>query len=338
MNIEKVNLKSNKEIVMTAYLLDTSGEFHNITSRSAVLIFPGGGYYSTSDREAEPIAMAYLAEGFNAFVLRYSVGKESNFSAALQDGEEAIALIRENAELWNTDKNKIAVVGFSAGGHLAAALGTMGNHRPNALILGYPCILNTLGNVLAFPVPSLEKEVDTLTPPTFLFSTFEDELVPIENTLSFMQALNERNIPFESHIFQKGKHGLSLGKPLSSSGLKSFVDNDFAQWLSLSVSWLHSVLGDFPADKESLIPDVKDVMEYSVNVMLDGLWNHPICRKIVIEYIPAFENADIKEGSKFYSLEMINLHLPQPLSKSDLLELDQRLRAIPFNFKKQTID
>ncbi|MBD8070610.1 alpha/beta hydrolase [Bacillus sp. PS06] len=253
MDIKKIVVNSKTE--MTAYLLDHSEAFNNIKTRPAVLIFPGGGYYVTSDREAEPIALSYLAEGFNAFVLRYTVGQESNFTTALADAEEAIKQIRENAVAWSIDSEKIAVIGFSAGGHLAGALATMGNHRPNALILGYPCILDTLGSVLAFPVPSIDLEVDDLTPPTFLFSTFEDTVVPIENTLSFMQALNQKNIPFESHIFQKGVHGLSLAKPLTSSGRQALVNNDFAKWFDLSVSWLHNVLGDFEAEEG---PDPKE--------------------------------------------------------------------------------
>jgi dipeptidyl aminopeptidase/acylaminoacyl peptidase len=86
------------------------------------------------------------------------------------------------------------------------------------------------------------------TPPVFLFSTFEDQTVPIENSIAFMQALNAHGIPFESHIFQKGKHGLSLAKPHTSNGLKANVDADAAQWFGLSVSWLHKVFGQFPAN------------------------------------------------------------------------------------------
>lgn len=295
-----------------------------------MLILPGGGYHGTSDREAEPIAMAYLAEGFNAFVLRYSVGKESNFAASLNDAEEAMALIQESGNKWNIDQNKLAVIGFSAGGHLAAALGTMGTNRPNALILGYPCILSSMNNILDFPVPSLEKEVDELTPPAFLFSSFEDELVPIENTISFMQALNAKNIPFESHIFQKGTHGVSLGKPLSSSGLKSFVDKDFAQWFEFSISWLHKILGDFPAENESAVPEAKDVKEYSIEIQIGSLLDHPDCREILIEYIPAFVDDALIEGAGAYSLNIINQHLPNPLSEVLLLEIDKRLKAIPY--------
>ncbi|WP_233711058.1 alpha/beta hydrolase [Lederbergia citrisecunda] len=126
MRIEKVNINNTNEVSLTAYLLDNSAEFSNITTRPAVLIFPGGGYYNTSDREAEPIAMAFLAEGFNAFILRYSVGEDITFETSFYDAEDAIATVRNNATKWNINENKIAVIGFSAGGHLAAAIGTMG--------------------------------------------------------------------------------------------------------------------------------------------------------------------------------------------------------------------
>jgi len=245
---ETLHLKAHQNAELTAYVLDGSPEFSNIEARPVVLIFPGGAYRFTSDREAEPVAMAYLAEGFNAFVLRYSVGETFRFEAALQDAEEAIAMIRAHAEDWHTDPEKIAVAGFSAGGHLAAALGTIGKNKPNALILGYPCILDSMSESLAFPVPSVDKEVTAETPPVFLFSTFEDQTVPIENSIAFLQALNVHGIPFESHIFQKGKHGLSLAKPHTSNGLKANVDADVEKWFGLSVSWLHKVLGQFPAN------------------------------------------------------------------------------------------
>ena len=237
LNIEEKVLNNGKSI-LTSYLLNNSPEFKNITTRPAVLIFPGGGYHFVSDREAEPVAMSFLAEGYNAFVLRYSVGEGEEFSSAFREAEEAIALIYQNANEWNVDKDKIAVIGFSAGGHLAASLATMGNIRPDALILGYPCILSSIEEVLAFPIPSVEAEVDASTPQTFLFSTFEDELVPVEHTLQFMQALNDYQIPFESHIFQHGKHGLSLAKSHLSAGIEENVNEDVAKWFDLSVNWL----------------------------------------------------------------------------------------------------
>ena len=141
MTVEKLELKSNPGAALTAYLLDTSKEMPNMTDRPAVLVIPGGGYYMCSDREAEPIAMAFAVHGYNTFVLRYTVGEGKDFKMPLADAEEALTLIRERAEEWHVIKDKIAAIGFSAGAHLAAALSTLSSTRPNACMLGYLCIL-----------------------------------------------------------------------------------------------------------------------------------------------------------------------------------------------------
>src|SRR5699024_12496423 len=109
-SIEENVLTSGKARV-NSYIRTGSSEFKNITTRPAVVIFPGGGYHFVSDREAEPVAMSFLAERYNAFVLRYSVGEREEFSSAFREAEEAIALIHQNADEWNVDKDKIAVIG-----------------------------------------------------------------------------------------------------------------------------------------------------------------------------------------------------------------------------------
>ena len=160
MTVEKLELKSNPGATLTAYLLDTSKEMPNMKERPAVLVIPGGGYYMCSDREAEPIAMAFAVHGYNTFVLRYTVGEGKDFKMPLADAEEALTLIRERAEEWHVIKDKIAAIGFSAGAHLAAALSTLSSTRPNACILGYPCILSEISSILAFHVPSLDLAFD----------------------------------------------------------------------------------------------------------------------------------------------------------------------------------
>jgi acetyl esterase/lipase len=240
---------TNENVTLTAYLQNHSPEMSNTHVRPAVLVCPGGGYYGCSDREAEPIALAFLAEGYQAFVLRYSVGKQYAFPRPLNDAEEALELIRTKATEWDVDPTKIAVCGFSAGGHLAAALGTMGRVRPNAMILAYPCILDSMSNVLAFAVPSLDKQVDKQTPPAFIFSTAADQTVPIDNSLQFAVALDRAGIPFEMHVFQNGTHGLALSKPVTSAGLRMMVDADAEKWMGLCTSWLEHQFGTFTSDR-----------------------------------------------------------------------------------------
>lgn len=251
MKTETYYLNSEKTVHLTTYLLDSSDAMKNAQTKPAVLIMPGGGYRHLSDREAEPIAMAYLAEGFHAFILRYSLNEKASFPTPLKEAEKALALIREYSSEWQVDLEKIAAVGFSAGGHLAAALGTMGEIRPNALVLGYPCILESIGEVLAVPVPSLEKEVDTKTPPAFVFATYEDACVPAENSLEFVRVLNQNKIPYELHIFQTGGHGLALGKRLTSMGRENMVNPSFAKWFSMSVDWLWLQFGEFSLEDEN---------------------------------------------------------------------------------------
>jgi acetyl esterase/lipase len=232
---------TNSSVTLTTYLLDASPEMADWQIRPAVLVLPGGGYRGCSDREAEPIAMTFLAAGYHAFVLRYSLNENAKFPQPLEDAVEALEMIRDHSEDWNVDPERIAACGFSAGGHLAAALGTMGRTRPNALILAYPCILETMSAILPWPIPSLEKEVDPKTPPTFLFATAQDELVPVENSLEFAVALNRRKIPFEMHIFEEGVHGLALANPLTANGHEKFIDDRAAQWIDLCVSWLDRI-------------------------------------------------------------------------------------------------
>ena len=239
MQISTLNLTTDGRVSLTAYIQQPSPEMPNRAVRPAVIILPGGAYAFLSDREAEPVALAYLAAGFQAFVLRYTIGGEYAFQAALEDVSGAVELVREHAAEWHLDPDKIAVCGFTAGGHLAAASGTLAAHRPNALILGYPCILESMSRILAFPVPSLDQAVTPETPPAFLFHTRNDSSVPVENSLRFADALDKAGVPFELHIFAEGPHGLSLASSLTSSGREEMVCPDVAAWLPMSVGWLN---------------------------------------------------------------------------------------------------
>lgn len=246
MKTETLHITDDPAVTLTCYIHDESNELRNANLRPAVLVLPGGGYQFCSDREAEPIALAYMAEGYNTFVLRYTVGLKSLFPTPLHDAQKAMDTIRERSDEWRVNPKKIAVIGFSAGGHLAAALGTIGaGIKPAAMILCYPCITEALGHLLAHPVPGLEHEVDDSTPPTFIFATAADGLVPIEESLAFATALAAAKIPFELHAFQHGAHGLSLAKPLTSNGSAFMSDANAAQWFPLSVAWLKGIVGDF---------------------------------------------------------------------------------------------
>jgi acetyl esterase/lipase len=237
---------TNENVTLTAYLPDTSPEMPNMDSRRAILVIPGGGYHFCSDREAEPIALKFLAKGYAAFILRYSLNENSEFPKPLNDAEEALALIRKNAGEWGVNPRKIAAIGFSAGGHLTAMLSVAGKERPNAQILGYACTLEKIGKILAKPIPGADVLVDDKTPPAFIFASAEDNVVPIENSLKYAEALDSKDIPFEMHIFQKGYHGFSTAEEYVYAEDEHRAYNaDCAVWVPLCLRWLDNLFGKY---------------------------------------------------------------------------------------------
>ncbi|MDN5315820.1 MAG: hypothetical protein PWP10_4572 [Clostridiales bacterium] len=265
--------------VLTAYIQEPSREMANVAKKPAVLIFPGGAYMFCSDREAEPIALAYLAEGFQAFVLRYSVGKNAIGCQPLQEASDAIALIRNKSEEWFVKQDQIAVCGFSAGGHLASWVSLSGESKPNATILGYGATRLATPNEEKHFIAKLllgedytpedAKKVDLAlhvsndSPPMFAWSTAEDVLVDVRSVLAMSDAYAAAGRPFELHIFQNGEHGLSLAKPITAYGRIAMADAHVAAWHSMSVEWLWRQFGrpslkDKPYEKiPGLIPDME---------------------------------------------------------------------------------
>jgi acetyl esterase/lipase len=233
-------------------------------TRGAVLIFPGGGYRYTSPREGEPIALRFNAAGFHAFVLHYSV-EPTRYPQSLLDAARALKLLRENAAEWRIAPGEIAVCGFSAGGHLAACLGAMGDsgflrsspgigssaERPDALILCYPVIssgefahrgsFESLLGPSASPELleelSIEKRIDGRFPPSFLWHTFDDGAVPLENSLHLALALREKGVHFEYHVYPGEKHGLSLATRETDDDGRGDLPH-VASWMGLCVEWL----------------------------------------------------------------------------------------------------
>jgi len=244
------------------YIIDHSPEMDYHKARPAVIICPGGGYSMTSDREAEPVALRFNSLGFQAFVLRYSVMK-IRFPGALLELAKAVATVRENAGEWDIDPDKIVVCGFSAGGHLAASLGVFWNRdfikrplgysgqeiKPNGIILSYPVIssgrfahLGSFKNLLMdrfeqdLELVSLEKQVSSDTPPAFIWHTYDDAAVPVENSLLFALEMKKHNIPLEMHIFPKGVHGLALATKETG-----YIEESCSNWPEMAARWAENL-------------------------------------------------------------------------------------------------
>ncbi|WP_341221215.1 alpha/beta hydrolase [Polaribacter atrinae] len=240
----------------------------------SVIIFPGGGYSSLAyDWEGSDIAKWFNSKGITAFILKYRLPNPelqiTQHNAPLQDAQRAIRWVRLNAEKWNISPNKIGIIGFSAGGHLAATLGTQYNTpnnfkeqavdtisaRPNFMALIYSVItmqdnythkgsrnklLGKNPTILLKDTYSNELHVTQNTPPTFLVHSADDSAVPIENSLNLYKALKDNSINVEMHLYPYGKHGYSLA--LNKGYLQ--------KWPNLLYDWLDNLSLDKTAEKQ----------------------------------------------------------------------------------------
>lgn len=223
---------------------------------AAFIVCPGGGYVNLAPHEGQPVAEWLASVGITAFVLKYRLGPRYHHPAMLQDAGRAIRTVRARAAEWGIDTERIGILGFSAGGHLASTAGThfdagdpeaedlieRASSRPDLMVLVYPVIslgaithsgsrTNLLGenpDPAMMELLSNEKQVTPVTPPTFLLHTMEDAGVPFENSLMFAQALRKADVPFELHIFEKGPHGFGMGAD----------DPVLSRWPMLCTGWL----------------------------------------------------------------------------------------------------
>lgn len=252
------------------YFLDSSIEMRPNEKRPVILMCPGGGYEMTSDREAEPMAMQFLAMGYHVAILRYSVCPV-RYPAALLQVAESVLYLKEHTDEYHIDPEKIVVQGCSAGGHLAANYGIAWNSPFLTKLMGMendPERLCVAGLLLCYPVItsgekaheesfrnllgeqyeekkeelSLENQVTPDTPPTFLWHTATDETVPVENSLYFFQACLQQGVSAELHIYPVGGHGLSLANEETCRANGIGVQKECQSWIGLAQTWLEEIL------------------------------------------------------------------------------------------------
>ena len=233
---------------------------HHDKPTAAIIVAPGGSYHHlAANHEGRQLANWFNAMGITAFVLQYRLGPRYHHPIELGDAQRAMRLVRSRAKDFNIDPAAVGFMGFSAGGHLASTLAThfdsgsanapdpvdRENCRPDFVILAYPVISMTADyshrgsaeNLLGNPPDSAlakqlsnELNVTPTTPPTFLFSTSADTLVPPENTVAFYLALHKAGVPAEMHIFEKGPHGVGL----------DLNDVALSEWSTLLRNWLRT--------------------------------------------------------------------------------------------------
>lgn len=329
MKTEFITLNKERNVTLTAYIQPVGGKFSNITKRPAILILPGGGYQYCSDREADPVAFAYLQAGYQTFILRYSVAEHNTWPNPLEDVEQAMELIRNRAD-WYVYPNKIAVAGFSAGGHLAAAAATMGRNRPNAAILGYAVTGHDV-KACNMSAPDTTPYVDKNTCPCFVFATRTDDLVPIKNSISFIHALEKADISFESHIYAYGPHGFTIGNSSVLTPGKPICNRAY-RWVEDSIDWLKDMFGDF-GDGEMSEPKCKghfsgDSDEYlSLNCTIGHLMKYPEAVAAMGDFAAGMDDEEMMRAVSSMQLKGALRFMKVPQDIVD--EIESKLKRIP---------
>lgn len=262
---------------LDAYLLDKEDAPATKELRPALIICPGGGYNHVSPREGKPVALKFNSLGFQTFVLHYHVAP-FEYPTALCELADAVRQVRRNAAEFGIDPERIAVAGFSAGGHLAACLctgykkewllgaldTTAEEIMPNGCILSYPVISagefghqGSFENLLGMHTDAdkakrykqdllelvcLEKHVNEDVPPTFLWHTYEDSCVPVENSLLYLANLCNAGVLAEFHMFPFGGHGLSLATEETADGNEANIQEECAVWPELAARFLNQAM------------------------------------------------------------------------------------------------
>ena len=259
---DKISLDDSATLEL--YIADKTERYR----RKAILIMPGGGYRCIcNDREGEPIALAFLQYGFDAFVLSYSVCGKKTFPAQLIEASKAMKYIRDHAEKFGIEKENVFAVGFSAGGHLAASLATMwkmkeiyeeiemphGYNKPKGVILVYPvitgvgefsrtvCFQNLFGtrelSDSQCEKSSIQLNVTKETSPAYIIHAANDSCVPVENSLLLAYAYSKNNVPYEMHIYPRGEHGFALANKITWGGNVEFIQKENEMWVQNVARW-----------------------------------------------------------------------------------------------------
>ena len=262
MTYERVLLFPDRpDVFLDVYVADAVGK----TARKALLIFPGGGYAGVcADREGEPIALAFMPHGFNAFVLHYTVARKRKWPAQLIEAAAAMKHIKDNADRYGIDPGQVFTVGFSAGGHLAAASGVLWKHpavyealdmpygynKPTGLMAVYAVVSSeycqhSFVNLLCKDDPSqeeleplsIDRQVDADSAPAFIMHTADDEVVTCRHALHLASAYDRVGIPFEMHIYPHAPHGVALANSATDLGRADWNDAAIARWVEHAAYW-----------------------------------------------------------------------------------------------------
>lgn len=253
------------DVTLTAFCPSNYDEFSKNVYRKCVIVLPGGGYSWLSDREAEPVALRFLGQDIATFVLKYTVAPKIKYPEVLLEVYAAIAYLRKHYEEYHIDINAISLMGFSAGGHLAASASAFWQDnnmakainvsnddiKVNGCLLGYPVISTTRGHLETIEnitknepklkeLLSIDKQVTKDFPKTFIWHTVFDSVVDLDNSLLLAKALHDHKIFMEVHFYPMLEHGQSLAE--SYVYLKDYLSKEDFEKMKYNRQWVDQAI------------------------------------------------------------------------------------------------
>lgn len=323
MKEKTVILNKERNVVLTCFLVGQN--------KLAVLICPGGGYNECSVSEGKPVAEKFNSLGFNAFVLCYSVGKNYKWPYPLEDFENAMAYIKANGKQFSVDTEHIVAAGFSAGGHLVSYAASKAENKPYAAIILYGAAKAQTINYTAPDAPDAVEAVNLYTCPCFLAASRNDWIVPVNNTLEYIEALNKNYIDYELHIYGYSMHGFSIGEEVGAK--PPLFCSRVGDWVEESVSWINDLIsGRYISIRESSEYNDKYSKTLSSKNSCKIIFENPQAKKLFKKkFLPQYllyEATKKKVGSFVDGVSLKNVLSFLKVKDETFKKIDEALKSI----------
>lgn len=319
MKHKTVTLCKERDVTLSPYIVTKE-------KKAAFLLCPGGAYNNCEESESKPVAQVLNKLGYNAFVLRYSVGKHYKWPYPLEDFDRAMEYIAEHAEEYHVDAQTIVAAGFSAGGHVVAVAASQAQRKPFAAILCYGL---TAGETLAFcapDAPDASEAVNADTCPVFFASSRNDWIVPVHNTTRLMEALERHYIDYEAHIYGYALHGFSIGAEVGAKG--PLFCSRVGNWVEDSLQWVDELMsGRYMSIRECAQYNDANAAVLSTMNSCALIFENDAARKVLKSRFPAqyviYTAAQKKIGDFMDTVSLRNLFQLLKVSEKTIAKIDQ---------------
>jgi len=326
MRAKTIVLNKERDVTLTAYIAASE-------KKVAFLIAPGGAYANCDESEGKPVAKRFNDLGYNAFILRYSVGKHYKWPYPLEDFDRAMEYLSGHADEFHVDAAHIVAAGFSAGGHLVAMAASMATHKPFAAILCYGLTERETLEFCAPDAPDASDVVNADTRPCFLASSRNDWIVPIRNTTKLMDAFERNYIDYEAHIYGYALHGFSVGE--GSGAVGPLFCSRVGNWVEDSLKWIDELAsGRYMSIRECASYNDKYAKALSTMNSCKLIFQNEAAHKAIKNRFPVqylmYTEAQKKIGAFMNTVSLRNLFELLKVSEKTIAKIDAALSAFPI--------